>query len=128
VDTSNIIEAIPAINNLSAILAIGCVSPTYFLHLRSSTYRWVLSLGIVSGLLTLATGILTIMLDIGSPDAYVLYPTLVFICFSPLNIVLLAILARIKRVSRVALWSTVVLVCVAIDWAGISLLFLSLQD
>jgi hypothetical protein len=47
--------------------------------------------------------------------------------FSPLVVVLIAILARINPVTRVGLWSTVVLACVILDWAGISLLILGLS-
>jgi hypothetical protein len=47
--------------------------------------------------------------------------------FSPLVVVLIAILARIKRVTRVGLWSTVVLACVIVDWIGISWLVLALS-
>ncbi|MDR3487222.1 MAG: hypothetical protein P4M05_20230, partial [Bradyrhizobium sp.] len=50
------------------------------------------------------------------------------VIFSPLNLVLILILPRIKRITRTSLWSTVVLVCVIVDWAGISGLFWLLQS
>jgi hypothetical protein len=49
------------------------------------------------------------------------------VLFSPLVIALIATLARIKRVSRVGLWSTAVLACVIVDWAGISWLMLVVE-
>jgi hypothetical protein len=50
------------------------------------------------------------------------------VVFSPLAFVLVAMLAGIKRVTRVGLWSTVVLVCVIVDWAGISAIMWALRE
>jgi len=121
---SQIFNALPTINNLSTVAAVGCVFPTYFLHLRSRTYRWILSLGIASGLATLAVTIIATLLYIAPHHSDA--PFFIF-CFSPLNIVLIAILVCIQRITWVGLWSTVVLVCAVINWTGISLLVLALQ-
>jgi hypothetical protein len=127
VDVHQFAYAIRAINNLSTIVAVVCVFPTHFLHLRPATYRLILFLGILCGLSTLAIAITTTFFDPApgqwSRDA-ALFPVVVF---SPLVVVLIAILARIKRVTRVGLWSTVVLFCVILDWAGISGLLLVLE-
>ncbi|MFX9204716.1 hypothetical protein ABTN85_20400, partial [Acinetobacter baumannii] len=47
-------------------------------------------------------------------------PYLLVLVFPPFTVVLIAILLRIARVNRVSLWSTVVLVCVIIDWAQLA--------
>jgi len=125
-DTEQLVSAIPAINNFSTIASIVCVLPTYFLRLQPTTYRLVLSLGIVFGLSTLSLAMTTVFkpypylfdrLDVISP----------VVCFSPLAVVLVAILACVRRVTRVRIWSTVVLACVLLDWAGISLLVFTLS-
>jgi hypothetical protein len=125
-DADQFTDAIAAINNVSTLASIVCVLPTYFIRLRPETYRLVLSLGIVFGLLTLAFAMTTIFWPL--PHQYsrddAIFPVVVF---SPLVVVLIAILARIKRVTRVGLWSTVVLACVIVDWAGISCLMLVVQ-
>jgi hypothetical protein len=127
VDVHQFANAMPAINNLSTIAAIVCVLPTYFLHLRPATYGLILSLGILCGLSTLAIAITTTFFDPApgqwSRDA-ALFPVFVF---SPLVVVLIAMLAWIKQVTRVGLWSTVVLFCVIFNWAGIAGLLLALQ-
>ena len=126
-DVHQFANAMPAINNVSTIAAIVCVLPTYFLHLRPATYRLILSLGILGGLSTLAIAITTTFFD-PTPVQWslgaALFPVVVF---SPLVVVLIAILAWIKQVTRVGLWSTVVLVCVIFNWAGISVLILVLE-
>src|ERR1035437_962414 len=125
-DADRFTDMIAAINNFSTLASIVCVLPTYFLRLRPATYRLVLSLGVVFGLLTLAFAMTTCVWPL--PHQYsrddVIRPVIVF---SPFVVVLLAILVRIKRVSRVGLWSTVVLVCAIVDWAGISWLMLVVQ-
>ena len=122
----DVVDAIPAVNNLSTSAAIACVLPTYFLELRPPIYRCVLSLGIVFGLAILAIGIATVVWPLthqySRGDA--IFPVIVF---SPFVIVLIAILARMGRVTRVGLWSTVVLACVILDWAGIAWLMLVLE-
>ena len=121
-DAEQIIRAIPMINHLSTIAAIGCVFPTYFLHLRPATYRLILSVGIIFGLSTLAIGITALL--VGPLDDFSRYVAIVtLVSFSPLVVVLTAILVGIKRVSRVVLWNTVVLTCVILDWAGVCAYF-----
>ena len=125
-DANQFTDAIPVINNLSTIASIACVLPTYFLRLRPMTYRAALSFGIVSGLSTLAIAITTVFWPLSHQysrfDA--IFP---IVLFSPLVVVLIAMLTRIKRVTRVGLWSTVVLACVIVDWAGISWLMLVVE-
>ena len=126
-DVHQFANAMPAINNLSTIAAIVCVLPTYFLHLRPAIYRLILSVGILCGLSTLVIAITTTFFD-PAPTQWsrgaALFPVA---AFSPLVVVLIAILAWIKQVTRVSLWSTVVLFCVIFNWAGISGLLLALQ-
>jgi hypothetical protein len=123
VNATDLANAIPAINNLFTVASVGCVFPTYFLRLRPGTYRLMLSLGIVFGLSTLAIAIAILFrYPFSHPYARQDAISRLFV-FSPLNLVLILILARIKRMTRVGLWSTVVLVCVIVDWAGISGLF-----
>ena len=125
-DANHFTDAIATINNFSTVASIVCVLPTYFLRLEPTTYRIVLSVGIVFGLSTLAFAMTTIFWPL--PHQYsrddAIFPVVVF---SPLVVVLIAILARIKRATRVGLWSTVVLACVIVDWAGISWLMLVVQ-
>lgn len=118
-DTDQFVDAIIATNNVSTVASILCVLPTYFLRLQPTTYRVLLSLGIAFGLSTLLLAMTTIFW----PSKYQYFGEAVIIhvvAFSPLAVVLIAILAGIKRVTRVGLWSTVVLACVIVDWAGIS--------
>jgi hypothetical protein len=125
-DTGQLVDAIPAINHVSTVVSIVCVIPTYFLRLQPATYRFVLSLGIVFGLATLAVAVTTVFWPF--PHQYsrndVISPV---VLFSPLAIVLVAILACIKHIVRVDLWSTVVLACVIVDWVGVLWLTLVLQ-
>jgi len=121
---SEFFNAIPMVNHLSTIAAIGCVFPTYFLDLHPLAYRCTLFVGIVIGLSTWIVTIMGTVMDGSSQYLWAIYFVLVF---SPLNIVLIAILANIRRIARVGLWSTVVLACVVIDWAGISLLVLAVE-
>ena len=116
-------NALVVINNLSTIAAVGCVLPTYFLYLRPQTYRLILFLGIACGLTTLAAAVSTTSFP-PPPARFVVEPVLLF---SPFTLVLIAILARIKRLNSVCLWSTVVLACVVADWAGICGLILVLS-
>ena len=127
-DATDIVNAIPAINNFFTIASIGCVTPTYFLRLRPETYRLMLSVGIVFGLSTLAIAITALFLYPFpfQPSRY--FAIFRLVIFSPLNLVLIIILPRIKRITRISLWSTVVLVSVIVDWAGISGLFWLLQS
>lgn len=105
-----LINGLPTINNLCTIACIGCVLPTYFLVLRLTIYRLMLSLGIVFGV---ATWAFVTMLDF-SCSFFIPWP---FMNSFP-NIVLIAILAGIAWVTRVNLWSTVVLTCALANWAG----------
>ncbi|ULK99371.1 hypothetical protein [Bradyrhizobium sp. I71] len=125
-DTKQLVDAIPEINDFSTVASIVCVLPTYFLRLQSTTYRIVLSLSMVFGLSILAVAMTTIVgpLPPHRSRGDIIIPV---VLFSPLVVVLIAILACIKRVTRVGLWSTVVMVCVIIDWVGISLLILALS-
>src|SRR5437868_15186079 len=105
-DAEPIFDALPAINHVSTLVAIGCVFPTYFLHLRPATYRLILSVGILFGLSTLAVGIAAVL--VGPLDRSIqLFVVSMLLSFSPLVLVLTVILARIKQVTRVALWNTV---------------------
>ncbi|KYG24529.1 hypothetical protein SE92_33310 [Bradyrhizobium sp. AT1] len=125
-DTESFFEALPAINNYSTVASIVCVLPTYFLRLPPATYRIVLSLGIIFGLSMSAV----VMAAVFWPHPHQfdrLFIVLLLIYFSPLVVVLIAILVRIHRITRVGLWSSVVLACVILDWAGISFLFFSLS-
>lgn len=70
-DAEQIFNALPMINHLSTIAAIGCVFPTYFLHLRPATYRLILCVGIVFGLLTLAIGVMVAF--VGPLDEFAVY-------------------------------------------------------
>ena len=82
--------------------------------------------GIVFGLATLAVAATTVAWPL--PHQYSRYDVFSpVVHFSPFAVVLVAILACIKRMVRVGLWSTVVLACVIIDWVGISWLILVLQ-
>ncbi|MBR1203888.1 MULTISPECIES: hypothetical protein [unclassified Bradyrhizobium] len=115
-DACQVIGLTPLINDLSTIASIGCVLPTYFLHLRPQAYRTILSLAIVFALSTLAFAFTR---EISCPY---FNGTCAVAMFVPLNVVLVAILAAIRRIARVGLWSTVVLACVIFDWAGLSVL------
>lgn len=106
-----IFDALPLINHVATIAAIGVVLPTYFVRLRPATYRLVLSLGIAFALARLAAEIAV---------AVFIAPYLMVGIFPPFTVVLIGILVRIARVNRVSLWSTVVLVCVIIDWAQLA--------
>ena len=125
-DADQIFNSVPAINSLSTIVAIGCVFPTYFLSLRPPTYRWILSLGIVSGLSTLLAVVIATFLDTAHDQLFLIEELLIFspvLGFAPFNIVLIAILAGIRWVTRVSLWSTAVLASVVLNWAGMSCFF-----
>jgi hypothetical protein len=123
-DIEQFANAIPAINNSSTIASIACVVPTYFLRLQPATYRLVLSLGIIFGLSISAVVIAAVFWPY--PHGFDrVFIVLLLIYFSPLVVVLIAILARIKRITRVGSWSSIVLVCVILDWAGMSFLFFS---
>jgi hypothetical protein len=126
VDLHQIANAIPAINNFSTIAAIVCVFPTYFLYLRPATYRLILSLGITCGLTMLA--IATTFFDPTARQWSRFAMLIPVVVFSPLDGVLIAMLARIRSLNRVGLWSTVVLACVVLNWAGIFVLVLVLQS
>ncbi len=106
-----IFDALPLINHIATIAAIGFVLPTYFVRLRPATYRLVLSLGIAFALTGLAAEIVV---------AVFIAPYLMVLIFPPFTVALIGILLRIGRVNRVGLWSTVVLVCVIIDWAHLA--------
>jgi hypothetical protein len=125
-DTEQFVNALPAINNVSTVASILCVLPTYVLRLQPATYRVVLSLGIIFGLSMSAVAMAAVLWPYPHPYDR-LFTVLLLIYFSPFVVVLIAILARIKRITRVGLWSSVVLACVILDWAGISLLFLGLS-
>ncbi|MBJ7401981.1 MAG: hypothetical protein JHD07_01200 [Bradyrhizobium sp.] len=125
-DVDQFLEAIPVTNNVSTIASILCVLPTYFLRLQPATYRVVLSLGIVFGLSIFAIA-MTVVLWPFSHEYHRLFVFHIFAYSSPLVVVLIAILACIKHVTHVGLWSTVVLVSVVLDWAGISMLILALS-
>jgi hypothetical protein len=116
-DGDQFADTLAKINNFSTAASILCVLPTYFLGLQPATYRLVLSFGIVFGLSTFAF-LVTIVPWVA------IVP---IVGFSPLVVVLIAILAGIKRVTRVGLYSTVVLACVIVDWVGISWLMLALS-
>ena len=126
-DTMNLVNAIPAINNFFTIASIGCVTPTYFFRLRPETYRLMLSLGIVFGLSTLAFAIAILVYFPFSSPGLRDYWISIFENCSPLYIVLVGILLCIGRVNRAGFWSTVVLACVIVNWAGVSFLFLVLR-
>ncbi|MBR0959849.1 hypothetical protein [Bradyrhizobium japonicum] len=125
-DVDQFLEAIPATNNVSTVASILCVLPTYFLRLEPATYRLVLSVGIVFGLSILAFAMTTVIWPF-APHFDRFITVFRFVVFSPFVIVLIAILACIKRITRVGLWSTVVLACVILDWAGIALFMLALS-
>lgn len=122
-NASQIYSAIPTINNMSTIVAVAFVVPTYFVALRPLAYRLALSAGIVGGCLTLLAVTLGTLTYPTSQNASIPF---IVLCFSPLTLVLLVLLAGIKRINRAGLWSTVVLVCGIANWAGISLLVLAL--
>ncbi|MHC2461070.1 hypothetical protein [Bradyrhizobium embrapense] len=125
-DAEQIIRATPMINHLSTIAAIGCVFPTYFLHLRPATYRLILSVGIIFGLSTLAIGITALL--VGPFDDFVRDTAIgTLVSFSPLVVVLTAILVGIKWISRVVLWNTIVLTSLILDWAGVWAYFWALS-
>lgn len=117
-DADQIFDALPAINHVSTLAAIGCVLPTYFLHLRPATYRVFLSLGIAFSLARLGAEITVIVF---------VTPHLLAFIFPPFTVALIGILARITRITRVGLWSTVVLICVIVDWAHLAGLFWALS-
>ena len=125
-DIDQFVDAIVTTNYVSTVASILCVLPTYFFRLRPTTYRLVLSLGIVFGLSTSMLAMTTMFWPPMYQD-FRLAIILRVVVFSPLLVVLIAILAGIKRVTRVGLWSTVVLACVFLDRAGISLLILGLS-
>jgi len=126
-DTEKIVGAIVTVNDLSTVASILCVLPTYFLRLQPATYRLVLSLGIVFGLSTLAFA-MTSLFWLPASWHFRAALALPVVGFSPLLVVLVAVLAGIKRVTRVGLWSTVVLVCVIVDWAGFSAIMWALKE
>lgn len=125
-DIDQLLDAVPAINDFSTVASIVCVLPTYFFRLQPATYRLVLSLGILIGLSTLAVE-MTVVLGPFSHQYDRLFVFDLIFAFSPLVVVLIARLARIRHVTRVGLWSTVVLASVILDWAGISMLILALS-
>ncbi|MBR0896564.1 hypothetical protein JQ616_16500 [Bradyrhizobium tropiciagri] len=126
-DVEQVFNALPMINHFSAVAAIGCVFPTYFHRLRPATYRLLLSIGIVFGLSPLAVAITTVLLASFSDPAIRLLAINMLLWCSPLAIVLMAILARIKRLIRARLWSTVVLTCIIVDWVGMASLISALS-
>jgi len=126
-DAGQIFDALPAINHIFTTAAIGCVFSTYFLHRRLAAYRLILSVGIVSGLSALAIAITAALLFPFSDPAIRLLAINMLLWCSPLAIVLLAILARIKQLTRMRLWSTVVLACIVVDWAGLCALISALS-
>lgn len=125
-DAEQFVSAIPVINNFSTVASILCVLPTYFLRLQPATYRLVLSLGIVFGLSVLAFAMTTVIWPF-APYFDRFITIFMFVHFSPFVVVLIAILACIKRITRVGLWSTVVLACIILDWAGIAGLMFALS-
>lgn len=125
-DTEQFVDAIPAINNFSTVASIVCVLPTYFIRLKPTTYRLVLSLGIVFGLSILAVAMTTVIWPL-APHFDRFITIFMLVHFTPFVVVLIAILACIKRITRVGLWSTVVLACVILDWAGIAGLVFALS-
>jgi len=125
-DTESLLEAIPTINHLSTAASIACVLPTYFLRLQPATYRLVLSLGIIFGLSTLAVAVATIVWPVPHQLARWVI-VLQVVAFSPFVVVLIAIFASVAYVTRVGIWSTVVLACVLLDWGGISALLFALS-
>ena len=125
-DTESLLEAIPEINHLSTGASIVCVLPTYFLRLQPTTYRLVLSLGSVFGLSTLMIAMTTVFWPV--PHQFLRWIiVLQVVAFSPFVVVLIAILASVAYVTRVGVWSTVVLACVLLDWVGISALLFALS-
>ncbi|WP_028137695.1 hypothetical protein [Bradyrhizobium japonicum] len=125
-DTEQLVDAMPAINDISTVASIVCVLPTYFIRLQPAAYRLVLSLGIISGLSTLAVAVATIVWPAPHQfDRLAIFSPVVY--FSPLVVILIAVLANIALVSRVGVWSTVVLACLVLDWAGIFALFFALS-
>jgi hypothetical protein len=126
-NAADLVNAIPAINNLFTIASIGCVFPTYFLRLRPGTYRLMLSLGIVFGLSILAIAITVTFYHPFSSEVVRYYAIGMFVICSPLDFVLIAILATVRQITRVGFWSTAVLACVIVNWAGISFLVLALR-
>src|SRR4051812_5957623 len=125
--TDQFVDAIVTVNDFSTVASILCVLPTYFLRLQPATYRLVLSLGIVFGLSTLAFAMTSIF---WLPAYWHFREALLLrvVGFSQLLVVLIAVLAGIKRITRVGLWSTVVLVCVMVDWAGFSAIMWALKE
>ena len=126
-DAGPIFDALPAINHIFTTAAIGCVLSTYFLHRRPAAYRLILSVGIAFGLSSLVIAITAALLSPFPHPAIRLLAINMLLWSSPLAVVLLAILARIKRLTRMRLWSTVVLACVIVDWAGICALISALS-
>ncbi|MBH5400897.1 hypothetical protein HZZ13_24415 [Bradyrhizobium sp. CNPSo 4010] len=125
-DIDQLVSAIPAINDFSTVASIVSVLPTYFLRLQPATYRLVLSLGIVFGLSTFAIGMTPVLWPFSHQyDRLLVFNVVTH--FSPLVIVLIVILACIGHVTRVGLWSTVVLASVILDWTGMSMLLLALS-
>jgi hypothetical protein len=117
VDLYQFSNSIVAINNISTIAAIACVLPTYFLDLRPTVYRLILSLGIVCAFATA-------LVAISTAEFFLIFDILLF---SPFVIVLIVLLASIKLLTRVVLWSTIVLTCVVFDWLGFKWLLLALS-
>ncbi|MDA9437623.1 hypothetical protein XH98_00530 [Bradyrhizobium sp. CCBAU 51745] len=126
-DADQFLDAVVTTNNVSTVASILCVFPTYFFRLQPTTYRLVLSLGIVFGLSTFALA----MTPIFWPPVNLYFREAILlrvVVFSPLVFVLIAILAGIRRVTRVGLWSTVVLACVIVDWAGLTAIWWALSS
>ena len=86
------------------------------------------SLGILFGLSIFAIAI-TILVDFPFSDSRVRdYWIGLLESFSPLDFVLVAILLCVGRVNSVGFWNTVVMSCIAINWAGVSFLLSPLQS
>jgi hypothetical protein len=127
VDAYRLANALPVINNVFTIGSIVCVFPTYFIRLHAKTYRLILSLGIVSGLSIFAITIAILLyFPFLNPELRQYWISIFENC-SPFDFVLVAILLCIGRVNHVGFWNTVVLLCVAINWAGVSFILLALQ-
>ncbi len=88
--------------------------------------RLVLSLGIIFGLPTLMTAMTTVFWPVLHQFLRWII-VLQVVAFSPLVVVLIAILASVAYVTGVGVWSTVVLACVLLDWVGISALLFALS-
>lgn len=123
-DLEPLVGALPEINNFSTAGSVVCVLLAYVLRRQSAACQFVLSLAIVCGFATWALAAATVFWPLPHQfDRVVIFLPVVF--FSPLVLVLITILARIRHVTRVGLWSTIVLACVIVDWVGIWLLILA---